>query len=217
LIHHGLDGLCPTVCPAMLLPDVASDSYLHVQERGGRPANKWKVAIFDTGADVPLCSKAFADANGLEYGVNPIGVNAANGQQTQTLGELSRPLEFTLCRGSDHACTAVAVVQVMDVGSDLYDLIISMNIITQWGAYVDTTTSQLVYHPDFWSRRSRKRTSKLPILTSPPEPAPKSASQTPRLSDSRSTASTSSAAASTSSKPPESFRTVSYKRGRASQ
>jgi hypothetical protein len=198
----------------MLLPDVPSHSYLHIQERNGKPANKWRVAIFDTGADVPLCSEAFARANGLEYGVNPITVNTANGQQTRTLGELTHPLEFTLCIGSRNECTAIAPVQVMDVGDNLYCIILSMNIITQWGAHVDTTTSQLVYHPDFWRHESRDRVVSLPILTAPRDPPAKPASQPASQSDSSNVASTSRSAAS-SSKSPEPFRTVSHKKNRS--
>jgi hypothetical protein len=181
LKHHGLEGLCPTVCPATLLPGLQASTYLHIQERGtGRPANKWRVAVVDTGADLALCSKYYAQSNGLEYGANRIPVTSANGEQTLTLGELVHPLEFTLCISSENECTAVAPVQVMDVGN-LYDLILSMNIITQWGAYVDTTTSQLVFRPNFWTHRDRKRVARLPIYTSPKSPSstPKTAANEP--------------------------------------
>ena len=46
---------------------------------------------------------------------------------------------------------------------DLYDLLISVEVITQWSAYICTATSQLVYHPDWWTRSSLEGPRRLPV------------------------------------------------------
>ena len=162
---HGIAGEVPLCTPVKLLPDAIPESYLFIQElHSKRPANIWKVAIFDTGADVALCSQDFAERNELPYGIDPITVNTANGDSTTTLGELCQPLEFILARNSDHPCRAVSTVQVMPGVSKLFDLIISVEIITQWTAHICCATSQLVYYPNFWTKQSLDSPQVIPVL-----------------------------------------------------
>ena len=74
------------------------------------PANRWKVAIFGTGADCALCSTSFAQQNELAYGANPITVDTADGSSTVTLEDLNHPLEFWLATGGAHPCKALSTV-----------------------------------------------------------------------------------------------------------
>jgi hypothetical protein len=125
--------------------------YLAIYEVGStRTANKWTVAVFDTGADVTLCSEDFAIANGLTYGGHRVPLHTADGGNTTTLGALDKLLEFVLAARTPYACSAVAPVQVVQNAGHLYDLIISMEIIAQWSAHVDIVNATLVYMPEHW-------------------------------------------------------------------
>ena len=169
LENHGILGVCPFVSPICFMPSLEPGQYLHIQEMDtGVPANKWTVAVFDSGADVCLCSERFATENNLPYSTETIAINTANGTVTSTLGELLRPLEFWLGKDTPFACKAVAPVQVMSGVDDLYDLIISVELIMQWCAWVDTSESTLVYRPDWWTKKSKARANRLPIrMTNP--------------------------------------------------
>jgi hypothetical protein len=174
LINHGILGTCPFVTPVQFCPDFDTGLYLHIQEMGtGVPANKWTVAIFDSGADVCICSQRFATRNDLPHSTESISINTANGSTTSTLGELLRPLEFWLAKDTQYACVAIAPVQVMSGVDDLYDLIISVELICQWGAYIDTTTSELVYRPDWWNKLSGVRKHTLPVDIRQKDPPPR--------------------------------------------
>jgi hypothetical protein len=167
LASHNILGIVPLVTPVYMIPNTPSESVFHLQELGtGRHANSWKVAVFDTGANVTLCSKLYADRNNLAYGVSSIRVNTADGGRSDTLGELLNPLEFWLAHGTDAACRAISTVQVMDVG-ELYDLIISTEVISQWGAYVNFTDSQLYFYPDWWTHKSITRIRSVPVRIVP--------------------------------------------------
>ena len=156
---------CPCVTPILFVPRMDPMSYLHIEEAGtGRTANTWRVCIFDTGADITLVSKKFADANNLQYGGEGIAIHTADGGGTKTLGELSSPLEFWLAKGTSHACKAVAVPQVVADAGHLYDVVVSMELILQWSAYVDPKTSLLVYRPDYWTGQDKETQASLPMM-----------------------------------------------------
>ena len=172
LRSHGILDQVPHVTPVMMLSGLPPLEYLHIQEMGTeRPANDWTVAIFDTGADCALCSPAFAQRNQLTYGANSITVNTADGSSSSTLGELNRPLEFWLAKGSSHPCKAVCTVQVMAGVDKLFDLLISTEIITQWTAHICCMSSRLVYYPDFWTKGDRTGARFLPVMLCRPEPS----------------------------------------------
>ena len=168
---HGIAGQVPLCTPVTMLPNAAPGEYLFIQElHSKKPANIWKVAIFDTGADVALCSQDFANFNELAYGVDPITVSTANGNSTVTLGELCQPLEFILAKDSSHPCRAVSTVQVMPGVSKIFDLIISVDIITHpWTAHICCATSQLVYYPEYWTTQRHNNPHHLPVLMAHPD------------------------------------------------
>jgi hypothetical protein len=156
---------CPRVTPILFIPRLDPHEYLHIQEANtGRAANTWRVCIFDTGADITLVSKKFADANGLKYGGHSMAVHTADGGDTQTLGELHSPLEFCLAKGTTRECKAVAVPQVVANAGHLYDIIVSMELILQWSAYVDPKTAQLVYRPGLWTGEDTVSQASLPMM-----------------------------------------------------
>jgi hypothetical protein len=159
------NGRCPRVTPILFIPRLDPQEYLHIQEVDtGRTANNWRVCIFDTGADITLVSKKFADANGLKYGGRSMAVHTADGGGTQTLGELHSPLEFCLARGTTRECKAVAVPQVVANAGHLYDVIVSMELILQWSAYVDPKTAQMVYRPGLWTGADKVSQASLPMM-----------------------------------------------------
>ena len=168
---HGILDQVPHVTPVMMLSGLQPTQYMFIQEMGtGRPANRWKVAIFDTGADCALCSTGFAQQNELAYGANPITVNTADGSNTVTLGELNHPLEFWLAKDSAHPCKALSTVQVMAGVDSLFDLLLSTEIITQWSAHICCISSRLVYYPDYWTKGDdRSGPRYLPIMLCRPE------------------------------------------------
>ena len=149
--NEDLAWRCPSVTPALFVPGAEPSGYLSIFEVGSdKTANKWKVAVFDSGADVTLCSEDFARANGLSFGGPQVPIHTADGSSTTTLGALHKPLEFVLAAGTPYACSAVAPVQVVKDAGHLYDLIISMEIIAQWSAHVDVKEHTLVYRPEYW-------------------------------------------------------------------
>ena len=161
---HGLLGQCPFVTPVMLMPGHDPGQYLHIQEKNtGTPANVWSVAVVDSGADVSICSLRFVEANGLEFGADPIPIVTADGSLVMSLGELLHPLEFWLAKDTPFATKAVSVVQVMPGRGAMFDLILSMEVICQWCAHTCTATSTLVFKPDWWTKRRLKRTASLPV------------------------------------------------------
>ena len=167
---HGILDQVPRVTPVMMLSGMSPGQYLHIQEMGtGRPANGWRVAIFDTGADCALCSTGFAQSNELAYGARPITVNTADGSSTVTLGELSRPLEFWLAKDGSSPCRAVSTVQVMPGVDKLFDLLLSVEIITQWSAHACCITSRLVYFPSYWTTGVQGDAHYLPVMLVRPE------------------------------------------------
>jgi hypothetical protein len=148
-----------------MVPNQDPAKYLHIQESGtGRPANDWTVAVFDSGADLTLCSKRYAIAHDLQYGGAGIGFNTAGGGHTKSLGMLLHPLEFWLGKGTRHACKAQALVHVVDGADDLYDLILSMEVIAQWDASASPSQRTLTYYPDSYTTGSRTRSGSLPLL-----------------------------------------------------
>jgi hypothetical protein len=156
---------CPCPTPILFVPNLPHSDYLSINELGtNKPANKWEVAVFDSGADVTLVSKEFAVANNLAFGGNSLAINTADGGHTETLGELHHPLEFWLARGTPNACRAVAAVQVMEGAGRLYDVIISTELILQWSAYVDPMDSTLYYRPRYWTRGIAEHVAILPML-----------------------------------------------------
>jgi hypothetical protein len=169
LENHGILDICPFVSPVCFIPGLEPGQHLQIQEMGtGVPANQWTVAVFDSGADVVLCSERYAKRNNLPYSTDTIAINTANGSVTHTLGELLRPLEFWLGKDTPFPCRAVAPVQVMSGVDDLYDLIISMELISQWGAWIDTTDSTMWYMPKWWTHKSKTPINQLPIrMTNP--------------------------------------------------
>jgi hypothetical protein len=168
LYNHGILGVCPFVTPVLLMDGQESGQYLHIQEKGtGRPANNWTIAVFDSGADCTICSQRFARANNLTVGPDAISINTANGASTTTLGELCRPLEFWLVKDTPNACCAVAPVQVMAGADDLYDIILSMEIIMQWCAHINTADGTMVFQPDWWTKNCLKRSCALPVRITP--------------------------------------------------
>jgi hypothetical protein len=167
LESHNILGRVPLVTPVYMIPNTPSESVFHLQELGtGRHANNWKVAVFDTGANITLCSKLYAERNNLAYGASSVSINTADGSRTNTLGELLQPMEFWLAHGTDAACCAVTTVQVMDIG-ELYDIIISTEVISQWGAYVRFPDSRLYFYPDWWTHRSTDRIRSIPVRIVP--------------------------------------------------
>jgi hypothetical protein len=106
--------------------------------------------VYDSGADVTLCSEEFAKKNKLTYGGSPIPIHTADGSHNTTLGELDSPLEFILAKDTPYACSAVAPVQVVRGAGHLYDLIVSMEIICQWSGHIDLSSHDLVYRPHYW-------------------------------------------------------------------
>jgi hypothetical protein len=167
LEYHNILGRVPLVTPVMMIPGTPSESVFHMQEMGtGKHANLWDIAVYDTGADITLCSKRFAERNGLEYGLNRVRINTANGDRKYTLGELLRPMEFWLAHGTDAACVAVTTVQVLDVG-ELYDIILSTEVLSQWGACVNFADSQLYFYPDWWTMGSLARIRSIPVRCVP--------------------------------------------------
>ena len=162
----GIADRCPGVTPVYFIPNCDPLNYLNIAELGtGRTANSWKIAVLDSGADVTLCSQEYADRNGLSYGANVMEFHVAGGGSTiTTLGELDNPLEFTLAAATRSACAAVGTVQVVANTGSLYDLIISTEIINQWGAHAAFPTSQIVWHPHWWLDNGDSRiTASLPM------------------------------------------------------
>ena len=145
---------CPCVTPILFIPRLPSGQYLHIEEYGtGLPGNDWDVTVFDSGADVVLCSKRYARRAGYKWGGHCITINTANGAKSQTLGELDRPLVFWLSKDDPtRRSFAVAAVQVMDGADHLYDLIISTQLMLQWGSFVDPHDNTMYFRPSCWSR-----------------------------------------------------------------
>ena len=52
--------------------------------------------------------------------------------------------------------------------SQIFDLIISVDIITQWTAHVCCATSQLVYYPVYWTKPRHNNPHHLPVLMKHP-------------------------------------------------
>ena len=156
---------CPSVTPALFVPGADPPTYLSIFVVGtDKTANKWNVAVFDSGADVTLCSEAFAEANGLNFGGAQLPIHTADGGSTSTLGSLVSTLEFVLAADTPYACSAVAPVQVVAGVSHLYDLIISMEVIAQWSAHVDMKDHQLVFRPQHWLGGDSELQATLPML-----------------------------------------------------
>jgi hypothetical protein len=165
LEQHGILGICPLVTPVLLIPGHDPGQYLDIRGKySGMSGNRWNTAVVDSGADVALCSQRYADAHGFGYhSSSPMTINTAGGSRTTTLGTLDEPLEFWLARDTSRACKAEALVQVIAGADHLYDLIISMEIITQWGAYVNPCTSTMFFHPQWWTHRSTANLSQLAV------------------------------------------------------
>ena len=101
-----LAWLRSSVTPALFVPGAD----LPFAVGTNKTANKWNVAVFDIGADVTLCSEAFAEANNLTYGSMQLPIHTADGGSTSTLGSLDHPVESVLAADTPYACSAVAPV-----------------------------------------------------------------------------------------------------------
>jgi hypothetical protein len=135
--------------PFCFFPGQDPLKYLFIQEAvTRREANKWNGVIFDSGADVTLVSRGFAERNGLQIVQSDVAINSADGSATQTAAKLKYPLELFLNRGSRHPAGAVTLAYVMDNVEHLYDVIISTDVIMQWSAFVDPSTGLLHYRPN---------------------------------------------------------------------
>jgi hypothetical protein len=156
---------CPRVTPILFVPNLDPAAYLSIFSVGtDQTANTWNIAVYDSGADVTLCSEAFARANDLSFGGAKLPFNGAGGPPINTLGHLDSPLEFVLAANTPYACSAVAPVMVVEGTSHLYDLLISMEVIAQWTSHVNLQQHKLVYYPEHWLGGNSDVQNSLPML-----------------------------------------------------
>ena len=106
-------------------------------------------AILDTGANVVLASKGWAEKNNIAW--QPTGVlklRTSSGGSFTACGRLSQPLIVVFCAGTRNECKVALDCYVMEDQTDLYELLLGTPLVNAVGGDISSFDSSFIYRPE---------------------------------------------------------------------
>ena len=147
---NGIIIATSTAVPAVYtLPYGPAPEGLGVRSELDGPDLPFKRAILDSGANMVLIERTWAEQHGIEYESDTsTHMLSSNGRSTPTCGRVKKPLLLRLCRGTAAQTEVAVAAHVVDGASGVYDILLGTPFINSLGGEMSSVLSAFTFRPD---------------------------------------------------------------------